>query len=106
MLECRAMHKRLAIFVCRSICLLLLAASLGMAQSTDEELIQQATGLRSLRSLPLQQLPGLVPTWHVPAAQQRAREYQESLQPALAWFEEQLSLKLPLDLVVLDHNSY
>ena len=84
----------------------MLTASAGKAQGTDEEMTEQATALRTLRSLPLQELPGPVPTLYVSSAQQRAREYQQSLQPALAWFEAQLQLKLPMDLAVLDRNSY
>jgi hypothetical protein len=84
----------------------MLTASTGKAQGTDEEMTEQATALWTLRSLPLQELPGPVPTLYVSSAQQRAREYQQSLQPALAWFEAQLQLKLPMDLAVLDRNSY
>jgi hypothetical protein len=100
------MLKRFALFACVSVYLLLLAARPGSAQNMDEELTEQAIALRTLRSFPLQELPGSVPTWHVPSAKQRALEYQYSLQPALAWFQEQLGLKMPLDLEVLDHNCY
>jgi hypothetical protein len=100
------MLKRFALFACASTYLLLLTVCPGSAQDMDEELTEQAIALRTLRSFPLQELPGSVPTWHVPSAKQRALEYQHSLQPALAWFQEQLGLKMPLDLAVLDHNSY
>lgn len=106
MLEFRAMLKSFALFACLSTCLLFLTAPAGKAQGTDEEMTNEAITLRILRSFPLQELAGPVPTWYVPSAQQRAREYQQSLQPALGWFEEELHLKLPMDLAVLDQNSY
>jgi hypothetical protein len=106
MLEFRAVLKRFMIFACLSPCLLLLTPPVGMAQGADEEMMEQASALRTLRSIPLEELPGSVPTWYVPSVRQRAQEYQQSVQPALAWFEEQLHLKMPMDLAVLDHDSY
>jgi hypothetical protein len=105
MLELRAMLKTCALFVCLSTFLVLTPPE-AKAQGNDQEMTEEAIALRILRSFPLQELAGPVPTWYVPSAEQRAREYQQSLQPALAWFEEELHLKLPVDLAVLDQNSY
>lgn len=100
------MLKQLALPACLSMCLLLLIPPSGKAQGNDEELTIEAMSLRILRGFPLQELAGTVPTWYVPSAQQRAREYQQSLQPAIGWFEEELHLKIPMDIAVLDQNSY
>lgn len=80
---------------------LLLAATVPelRAQETESRLTQ-------LRKLNLPQLPGSVPTIYVPAAKQRALEYQRSLEAAHAWFEQQLGVRVPIFLAVLDQETY
>jgi hypothetical protein len=60
----------------------------------------------SLRNLHLPEPPGAVPIDYVPAAKDRATEYQQSLEPAYAWYEEQLGVHVPIVLYVLDRESY
>jgi hypothetical protein len=78
---------------------LLLTAALAGAQENDSTLTK-------LRRLQLPELPGSVPVMYVPSAKDRAQQYQGSLQAADVWFEEQLGVRVPIVLAVLDQKTY
>ena len=62
--------------------------------------------LARLRKLNLPELPGSVPTIYAPVTKQRAIKYQRSLESAHAWFEQQLGVKVPIFLAVVDQEIY
>jgi hypothetical protein len=50
----------------------------------------------------LQEAPGRIPVFYVPATKMRALAFQASLQAAVQWYEEQLNVSVPMTLFVLD----
>lgn len=62
--------------------------------------------LSVLRRLNLPELQGSVPVTYVPTARRRALEYQRTLEDAHAWFERQLGVKVPINLAVVDQDTY
>jgi hypothetical protein len=54
----------------------------------------------------LPESPGSVPVTYVPSAKERALEYQRDLQNANAWIEEQLGIRVPMVLAVLDRDRF
>lgn len=66
----------------------------------------QVDRLSVLRRLNLPELQGSVPVIYVPTARRRALEYQRTLEDAHTWFERQLGVKVPINLAVVDQETY
>ena len=67
---------------------------------------QTESRLARLRQLKLPELSGSVPTIYALGAKHRAIAYQQSLEAAHTWFEQQLGVKVPIILAVVDAETY
>jgi len=72
----------------------------AFAAAEDDSLLARLQGMH------LDESPGAVPVLYVAAAKDRALGYQDLEQAAHAWYEEQLLLRAPLTLAVLDRGHY
>jgi hypothetical protein len=64
------------------------------------------TTLSRLRELHLAESAGSVTVIYVPSAKQRAIEYRQTMQDAVAWFERELDVQAPIVLAVVDRETY
>lgn len=72
-----------------------------------DEISEELAIFEALSKLDLPELPGSVPTLYVPSAKQRAIAYQKSLEPAYAWYQRELQVKVkvPILLAVIDDET-
>lgn len=86
-----------------------IAALIGTATLlTTVQLVAQQPDvvLRKLRDYGLAEASGAVPVLYVKSVQERAMRCQKSLTVAHAWFQEQLNVKVPIALAVLDAETW
>jgi hypothetical protein len=75
-----------------------MAATPGLPQEPESTWVR-------LRSLGITEEPGLVPVFYLPSAKERALLLQKSLAVAHAWYEQQLHVKAPIVLAVVDGQT-
>ena len=75
----------------------------GLAVSLAAQ--QPESVLQRVRTLGLPEAPGSVPVIYVGSAKERALRLQKSLEAAHSWYENQLRLRVPIVLAVLDPEA-
>jgi hypothetical protein len=80
--------------------LLLLTISVSVAAAQRPESV-----LDRYKKLGLEQADGLVPVMYPAGARWRALRYQRFLADAVAWYDGQLKMKIPIVLVIADKDS-